>query len=38
MVRIQPGEHPEFLIWTGGGGVADTEAIHNLCFILKVTL
>jgi hypothetical protein len=30
------GAHPKFFL--GGGGGADPEAVHNLCFILKITL
>jgi hypothetical protein len=30
---IKAGAHPDFVV--GGGGGADTEAMFNLCLILK---
>jgi hypothetical protein len=29
------GTHPKFFVG-GGGGVADIEAVYNLCLILKI--
>jgi hypothetical protein len=35
LYALRAGAHPEFFFFMGGGG-ADSEAINNLCLILKI--